>query len=96
MLYTVGKPSIYDPLMARDEDAAKGITGSVWLTFDDIKSYRDQRAPYFKIYGVVACWEEDTKDIGQEFRSLTKPGKLIRVDQDTGEELERKDDVDCT
>ena len=85
MIYTVGKVEIYEAYMDRDPDAAKGISGSVWETFEEAKAYRDLRAPAFRLYGVEADWENDAKDIGEAFRYLTNPGKLFKLDQNTGE-----------
>jgi len=87
MLYTIGKIEVYREYMNRDPEAAKGITGSVWLTFEGAKAYRDEKASTFGLYGVEADWDADTKEIGEEFRYLTKSGKLVRVDQETGEPL---------
>lgn len=85
MLYTVGKRILYDLYMARDSNAAKGVSGSVWETFAQAKAYRDKQAHAFGIYGVEGDWLLDTKDIGQEFRALTKDCKLVAIDEKTGE-----------
>jgi len=85
MIYTVGKRILYDLYMARDSNASKGVSGSVWETFAQAKAYRDKQAPYFGLYGVDADWEKDTKDIGMSFRALTRDAKLIAIDEKTGE-----------
>ena len=87
MLYTVGKRILYDLYMARDPNAAKGVSGSVWETFAQAKAYRDKQAPFFGLYGVEGDWTLDTKDIGQEFRALTKDCKLIEINEKTGEPI---------
>jgi len=88
MLYTIGKPSIYEPSLDKDPDASKGISGSVWETFDQARAYRDARARFWNLYCVDANWEQDAEDIGEDFRALTKAGKLIRLDQKTGVPIE--------
>jgi len=84
MLYTIGKRIIYDLYMARDSNASKGITGSVWETFEQAKRYRDRQAHAFGIYGVEADWNLDTKNIGEEFRALTRECRLVAIDEKTG------------
>ena len=85
MLYTIGKRKQYDAYMANDPNAAKGATGSVWQTFTQAKVYRDRQASAFGLYGVMADWDKDTKDIGMDFRALTRDAKLVAIDQLTGE-----------
>jgi len=86
MLYTIGKRELYEEYILKDPNAAKGITGSVWKDFESVKTYRNNRAPLFGIYGVIADWDEDTKDIGGEFKALTRSAKLVFIDEETGEE----------
>lgn len=88
MIYTIGKTKIYEDYMERDPlTASKGVTGSVWETFVQAKMYRDRQASGWSVYGVEADWLKDTKDIGEDFRSLTKDCKLVAVDQKTGESI---------
>ena len=84
MLYTLGKKEIYEERMASDEGLSKGISGSVWESFEKAKKYRDLKANKFGLYGVLADWSEDAKDIGKDFRYLTKAGKLVFIDDKTG------------
>jgi hypothetical protein len=87
MLYTVGKRILYDLYMARDPNAAKGVSGAVWETLAQAKAFRDKRASAFGIYGVYGDWSSDTKDIGSDFHVLTRDCKLIAIDEDTGEPI---------
>ena len=83
MIYTVGKIDIYENYLDTDPDAAKGKTGSVWQTLEDIQKYVNGNSSLrnFRVYGVEADWELDTEIIeGENWRSLIRSAKLVRLD----------------
>jgi len=83
MLYTFGQRVIYEPYLEADPEAAKGKSGSVWETLEEVTAYISTRPcmSTFNIYGVEASWEEDTKEvIGESWRALTRTAKLVRLD----------------
>ena len=83
MLYTLGLKDRYDSYIEADPDAAKGVTGSVWKTMEDVQAHFERNKSVlgsFAIYGVEADWETDTEVVpGESWRALTRSGKLVKL-----------------
>lgn len=79
MIYTVGNPEVYEPYIKEDENAAKGIGGSVWKSKKEADECGSGLA--YCTYGVLADWETDTKpaEEGLTWRSLIRPAKLVKL-----------------
>ena len=84
MLYTIGRIDIYESYLDTDCDAAKGKTGSVWETLEEVQCYFNKHPGFrgYRIYGVEADWNLDTEPIsGEKWRGLTRSAKLVRLDK---------------
>jgi hypothetical protein len=83
MIFTIGKIEVYEKYLASDNNAAKRRGGSVWETYDGAFAYltRVNLIGEFKVYGVDADWEKDTKsERGADgWKVLRKNATLIKV-----------------
>lgn len=84
MIYTLGFAKQYDLYIEKDPKASKGIGGSVFRTKEEALSckHTTQNAEEFKVYGVEADWDRDTKPVGSKkisFRALVRPAKLVQL-----------------
>jgi hypothetical protein len=87
MIYTECNPLVYTPHFVNfDGGAYKSQGGTVWRTFDRVKKHHEKFNYPFVIYGVMADWSNDTVVVdGESYRRLKNPGKLVMVNQETGE-----------
>lgn len=79
MLYTVlGKDKERDIRLNSQFHACRG--DRVWKTLREARLWRDHNEPAMGVFGVLACWETDTKIIeGKNYRFLKEIFKVVHL-----------------
>lgn len=80
MLYTVLDKK-EDRRIRRESQAASGRGDRVWKTLRDARLWRDRREPRRGVFGVLADWDTDTLEVGEEFRSLNGSFKIVQIEE---------------
>ncbi len=87
MIYTIGHKKSYERyFMEQGSPMKKGrdescVGGSVWKTFDEANNFliKSNLQKTYKVYGVLASWEKDTENNGNEWNDLLKDSLLVKI-----------------
>lgn len=85
MIYAIGDPLIYEPLLDNldypPKKLGRGLDysgGSVWFHKEEAQEFADKND--YRVYGVLACWEEDTEpNLKGEWNDLLRNSTLVRL-----------------
>ncbi len=94
MIFTIGDKSLYEAYLSEDPNAAKAAGGTVWLFREQAEAHallinvtRPEKYR-FKVYGVMAVWDEDTKpdpEVGNGAHTILRDAKLIPLEPNFAE-----------